>query len=334
MPALARGDEGRILRFVAEAESIGGDHPFEGEFLTQLGSLVPADWVGYEELSTSFSCADAPDRQRDRPGDEGVYGSFDCEPVHPIIDAEDPVFRQFRLGRFGAMKISDFLSRRERRRTRLFSLVFAPWDLQDSLSLRLPIGLGRWTKRFIFDRFGRDFAARDRTVLEVLSPHFVRMYCASENRRRLRGALAVYEATDVAVVLLESDDRAAFASAAARDLLKRYFGRNGAALPEPVSSWLRERRRAANGERLRIEGGERLLEIELVDGALLLEERRPMPRLTSREREILELVAEGKTNAEIAERLWISHGTVRKHLDNIYAKLGVHTRTAAASFLQ
>ena len=50
--------------------------------------------------------------------------------------------------------------------------------------------------------------------------------------------------------------------------------------------------------------------------------------------EILELVAEGQTNGEIAARLWISPGTVRKHLDNTYAKLGVHTRTAAAAFLR
>lgn len=46
---------------------------------------------------------------------------------------------------------------------------------------------------------------------------------------------------------------------------------------------------------------------------------------------MLELVADGRTNGEIAERLSISVGTVRKHLDNIYAKLGVHTRTAAAA---
>ena len=59
-----------------------------------------------------------------------------------------------------------------------------------------------------------------------------------------------------------------------------------------------------------------------------------MPRLTAREREILNFVAEGRTNAEIAERRWVSFGTVKKHLDNVYAKLGVHTRTAAAAFVR
>lgn len=55
----------------------------------------------------------------------------------------------------------------------------------------------------------------------------------------------------------------------------------------------------------------------------------PCGALTAREREILALVAEGKTNATIAAQLCIARGTVRRHLENAYAKLGVHTRTAA-----
>jgi DNA-binding CsgD family transcriptional regulator len=52
--------------------------------------------------------------------------------------------------------------------------------------------------------------------------------------------------------------------------------------------------------------------------------------LTEREREILALVAAGKTNAEIAAILSISARTVQKHLEHIFPKLGVETRTAAA----
>lgn len=52
--------------------------------------------------------------------------------------------------------------------------------------------------------------------------------------------------------------------------------------------------------------------------------------LTDREQEILELIAGGLTNAEIAERLFISPETVKKHAGSIYAKLGVHSRTEAA----
>jgi DNA-binding CsgD family transcriptional regulator len=51
--------------------------------------------------------------------------------------------------------------------------------------------------------------------------------------------------------------------------------------------------------------------------------------LTDRETEVLEWVARGKTNDEIAAALVVSPHTVRKHLEHAYEKLGVHTRTAA-----
>lgn len=53
--------------------------------------------------------------------------------------------------------------------------------------------------------------------------------------------------------------------------------------------------------------------------------------LTRREAEVLELVAIGRTNAQIADVLVVSPATVRKHLEKIYAKLGVHSRTEAAA---
>jgi len=52
--------------------------------------------------------------------------------------------------------------------------------------------------------------------------------------------------------------------------------------------------------------------------------------LTAREREVLDIVATGAANAAIAEELVVSPATVKKHLDNIYAKLGVSSRAAAA----
>lgn len=63
-------------------------------------------------------------------------------------------------------------------------------------------------------------------------------------------------------------------------------------------------------------------------------ERRHRPTLlTAREMHVLGLVAEGLTNPQIARRLVISPTTVRTHLENTFAKLDVHTRTAAAGWL-
>jgi NarL family two-component system response regulator LiaR len=53
--------------------------------------------------------------------------------------------------------------------------------------------------------------------------------------------------------------------------------------------------------------------------------------LTGRERQVLELMADGLTNADIAERLVIGVATVKTHVSSIMAKLGVSTRTEATS---
>ena len=53
--------------------------------------------------------------------------------------------------------------------------------------------------------------------------------------------------------------------------------------------------------------------------------------LTPRELEVIACAADGRTNAEIGSSLGISRETVRKHLENSYEKLGVHTRTGAVA---
>jgi LuxR family maltose regulon positive regulatory protein len=53
--------------------------------------------------------------------------------------------------------------------------------------------------------------------------------------------------------------------------------------------------------------------------------------LSERELEILQLLAEGLTNPEIATRLFLSLNTVKVHARNIYGKLNVHNRTQAVA---
>jgi DNA-binding NarL/FixJ family response regulator len=54
--------------------------------------------------------------------------------------------------------------------------------------------------------------------------------------------------------------------------------------------------------------------------------------LTAREVEVLRLVASGRSNSEIAAKLVLSDKTVARHLSNIYTKIDVTSRTAAAAF--
>lgn len=73
-----------------------------------------------------------------------------------------------------------------------------------------------------------------------------------------------------------------------------------------------------------------LLRPHLHDAYLAAERRRQgTPDLTPRQRELLRLVAEGHTNGQISRSLGLSEGTVRKHLENIFARLDVSSRTAA-----
>jgi two-component system NarL family response regulator len=58
----------------------------------------------------------------------------------------------------------------------------------------------------------------------------------------------------------------------------------------------------------------------------------PAPRLTDRELEVLKLVAQGMSNREIAEQLYISENTVKNHVRNILEKLHLHSRMEAVVY--
>ena len=60
-------------------------------------------------------------------------------------------------------------------------------------------------------------------------------------------------------------------------------------------------------------------------------QRRTVPVLTPRQVQLLRRVARGDTDRQAARDLGLSEGTVRKHLENIYARLEVHSRTEAVT---
>lgn len=129
----------------------------------------------------------------------------------------------------------------------------------------------------------------------------------------LRAALAIREVAPEQPVLVLSQY---IAGAYAADLLTSKRGAVGYLLKERVGN-VAEFLDAVNA----VAAGGTVIDPEVV--RTLLERRRasPLERLSEREREVLELVAQGKTNAAIAASLWVSEAAVVKHIGSIMSKL-------------
>ena len=161
-------------------------------------------------------------------------------------------------------------------------------------------------------------------------------------QQRVSAERALRESLDRAVIVVDANADVQFIAAAALKLLQRYFADwSGPGLPAEVAQWLM----TSAGGVLTISRGARQLELtraaDVRDGRsrlVYLDEKAPPPSpemllplgLTPREAEILFWVAQGKTSPEIAIIVGNAPATVKKHVENITAKLGVETRLAAA----
>jgi DNA-binding CsgD family transcriptional regulator len=335
--ALRQSDLQAALDFLCEAEGVAGPEPFPTELLDRLRGLVPCDFANYNEFDlveqralllegcTNSRAAQDPD-------------NVDIDILWRVCHQNPICSYHARTEDFRAFKLSDFLSGRELHQNEYYVTMMRHWGLEHQLIVGLPATLHH-TKVFILNSQTRDFDERDRAVLDALRPHFSALYSVAAARRV---ATAVAAGGDVAgeLVVISPSGSIDFETAAARELFAQYFhdGDNGG-LPEIVESWRRQQAR-----RLKRDGslpspaeplavrrdGTRLVVRRLGHTLLLTEEQ---ASLTPREREIVDLVAQGCSNAQVAAALWIAPSTVRKHLENIYGKLGVHTRTAAVAAL-
>lgn len=329
MERLGESDLARVLGFLGEAAAVEGDEPFPPEFLEAFRGLIACDHLNFSQLDRirrkTLGFTMFPACEDDDEGDDDSDAAWRLHDQHPICHYQDLT------GDFRAYRLFDLASKSEWLRRELYVDYYGP----DGLDYQMCVGLDgplSHTKVFVFNRHGgRDFSQRDRDIANALRPHLARLFETGEVKRRLRQALALHERSQAAVVLVDGDDRIEFANPAACELLERAFGDFEGILPSQLRATLRERGKTGQSEPARIAVGETCVVMHRVGDALLLEQEPNLPNLTRREREILNLVAEGRTNAEIATGLWLAPGTVRRHLENVFRKLGVHTRTAAVA---
>ena len=200
------------------------------------------------------------------------------------------------------------------------------------------------------DAGGVDYVTKPIKPKEVMARMQVHLQGARE-RRQARNALDAFGFASITV--RASDGKLMWQTPLARDLLLRYYGTEAPETPAPVLTWLR--RHVANAvvliepPRLSIELGPKRLTFRLHqqigdsegggDWLIIMREQSDESvidaialcfKLTPREAEVLYWVVKGKINRDIGDILGSSPMTVKKHLERVFAKLGVETRTAAA----
>ncbi len=196
---------------------------------------------------------------------------------------------------------------------------------------------------------GIDYFTKPINPEEVLA----RIAAHLRNARLVTQAQEAIDAAGLAVAVVSRDGRYLWLTPHAHKALQKVFAgpaRPGEPLPSGLRDWLlanvgepalpeRESQPFVphdSGSRLRVHflggmsGGQYLLLVEegRIDGGSPLI---ASYHLTGREVEVLMWVAKGKTNRDIGDILRMSPRTVNKHLEHIYVKLGVETRTAAAA---
>jgi CheY-like chemotaxis protein/DNA-binding CsgD family transcriptional regulator len=193
---------------------------------------------------------------------------------------------------------------------------------------------------------GVDYVTKPIKPKEVLARMDVHVQGARQ-ARQTRNALDAFGYASITV--RASDGKLMWQTPLARDLLLAYYGTISPQTPQPVVEWLR--RHLADAEkqieppRLTAELGARRLTFRLhqqtgdedwlivmreVSDTAVIEAMSLSFKLTAREAEVLYWVVKGKINRDIADIVGASPATVKKHLERIFAKLGVETRTAAA----
>jgi len=192
---------------------------------------------------------------------------------------------------------------------------------------------------------GVDYVTKPIAIEEMLAR--IRVHLA--NARLTQSARAALDVSGRFLLAVSREGRLMWATPQAQKLLADSLGGSGdeLVLPEPLLLWLDQAQMAKGGAKtvasipghpeLRLHymgnagANEFLLRLAKESSTALPAEFSSEFRLTTREGEVLSWLSKGKTNRDIAQILGLSPRTVDKHLEQIYAKLGVENRTAAAA---
>ncbi|MET1116645.1 MAG: response regulator [Comamonas sp.] len=206
---------------------------------------------------------------------------------------------------------------------------------------------------------GVDYVTKPIKPAEVLARMGVHLGTARRARAQQQQAVQARSALDAfgyaSLTVRITDGRVLWQTPLARELLRRHLGLGGlrATLPDDITAWIQRQQPTLalqlEPPRWTFDHGHGPVVLRLHppspeadEGELLLvmreesdlaarETLRQGFGITGKEAEVLYWLAQGKINRDIADIVGSSPATVKKHLERIYAKLGVETRTAAAA---
>jgi len=205
---------------------------------------------------------------------------------------------------------------------------------------------------------GVDYVTKPIKPKEVLARMNVHLQGARRARQEAQQAGQARNALDAfgyaSITVRMPEGKLIWQTALAREMLLRYCGTSAPVTPPAVLEWLRRHlpdaqqrqieppalaiAQGAASLSLRLhqqtghddEGDDWLIIMREVSDTAVIEAMSLSLKLTAREAEVLYWVVKGKTNKDIGEILGSSPATAKKHLERVYVKLGVETRTAAA----
>lgn len=336
------------IREIHKLDSLAGFDSFAERITTLLHRVVRADLIGCLETSPDPA---ATAYYFNPPG----VASEQTHRVWEHVGHEHAVLENYlRTGDTRFYKISDFVSQQAYRRSALYKELYRGMDVEDVMATFFPLEQSCQVS-VALHRDRRSFSERDRLLLNLIQPHIVQAWKNAKLVKQLLSELTAVqtslEALDIGVIALDAAGRIRTMNSQAKSYLQTYFpGRTVTReVPHAIAEWLRLHNQGGAG---RLPSPPKPLQIRTAHGQLLItnvprregtvliatqESRAPDTTalcalgLTSREAEIVIWVSQGKTNVEIASILGISWRTVQKHLEHVFRKLEVDSRTAIAT---
>ncbi len=342
--SLGPAEIGRVLGALDIVSAVSDPAGFPDAAVEALRVLVPCEIATYNEV--------APEGRtlvRWYPGE--VTPPPDVEEVLERYAYEHPLVQEIvRTGDGSPRAISDFLSEEQFRALTLYRRIFAPLGLADQLAVGLPapppviVGIA-------LNRECRGFDGSEREMANLLRPYLVQAHRAVHVAARLDAASAV-GLRDRFGLLVGHGGRVEPLHGGFPDWCPAGELFSAGRLDDETAAWFTlDGGRSCDGKlpplsrpliRSTRSGSFTLHRARSAAGPVLVVVRsRPGPEdeisilrrlgLTLREAEVLSLLARGHANEGIAARLGITRSTVKRHLESIYGKLGVHNRTEAAT---